>query len=533
MLKKIKEAAQRRNEIEAARPENPTLEERREWGKTDLWYLCRHVLGWYFYDDYTDSEGNFHSGDYAKYFCEEVQRDPDRLFLVARGHLKSLTITCAKSIQELICDPEKSIAIMSYNEKTARAFLRQIKHILETNDGLKSLYPDIFWEKPKSQASMWNELSGLNVRRKTTRKEPSVYSFGLVDSQLTGMHSDILVYDDVIIQDSVTSPYMINKTTRAWELSANLGMMESPTKKRYCGTRYHYADTYGVMIERGIKHVVIAATDDGTMSGNPIYMSMSTLEGMIRDQGSYTFTCQMLLKPVADGEAKFNIEDIQYYDSAEEVPVLLNKYILVDPANTTKASSDFTAMLVMGYDAGGDVWLVDGIHDKINLGRRWNCLQDLHELHKVTMVGYESYGLQADVDYFNMEIMRTRCRFPAIRRVSGVDSKSDRILRLVPIVEQRRLHVPRTLIKKSYKTGEEYDITGIIVSQFEDFPFGKHDDAIDCVSRIYDVVPVLPRGAPKEEDISGGWFGDEPQNKAKLYPSFLRRVGDKLRGVGK
>lgn len=524
ILDDIKAAAKRRNEIEAKRPENPTNEQIAEWGRNDLWYLCRHIIGWEFYDC-----------DYAKYFCEEVQKDPDRLFLVARGHLKSLTITCAKTIQDLACNPEISVALISYNGQTAKSFLRQIKNILETNSGLKQIYPDIFFEKPKAQSSLWSETEGINIKRTTTRKEPSVYAFGLIDSQKTGMHSDVLVYDDVIIQDSVTSAYMIQKTTRAWELSANLGMMTGPTRKRYCGTRYNYKDTYKEMLDRGIPSLVIPATHDGSLTGIPIHMDADILKKMLRDQGSYTFSSQMLLKPVPDGSASFNVEDIEYYDKPEDVPFLMNKYLLVDSANTDKARSDYTSMLVLGIDSRSDIWLLDGLEDKINLGRRWNCLLDLSSKNKVFMVGYEAYGLQVDVEYFDMEIKRTRCRFPPIKRLTGVKSKVDRILRLVPLVEARRLHLPRSLVKTSYSSKEKYDLVEDLVEQLKDFPYGKHDDIIDCLSRIYDIIPSLPRETPEEQDGKIPGFIEElfgSQNKAKLRVNFLRKLGDKLTGVG-
>lgn len=523
ILEKIKVAAARRDAIEAERAvwlschnESECRVKEAEWGKTDLWYLCYHILGWEFYND-----------PFAKYFCELVQADPDQLWLVARGHLKSLTITCAATIQYLINNPNHSVAIMSYNNATANAFLSQIKHILETNDGLKKYYSDVFYEKPESQSTTWSVQVGINVKRTTTRKEPSVFAFGLVDSQKTGMHADLLVYDDVVIQDSVGSPYMIQKTTRAWELSSNLGMMKSPTRKRYCGTRYHFYDTYDEMIKRGIRHTVIPATDDGTITGKPVYMPEDVLARMIQEQGSYTFSSQMLLKPVADGEAKFNPDDLQYYDSPDDIPEITNKYLLVDPAGKGKKNTDYTVMAVLGYDDQGDLWLVDALHDKIDLGRRWNCVQDLYEKHRISIVGYEQYGMATDAEFIDMEIKRTRCKCPPIKVLGGTASKEDRILRLVPLLEQRRLHIPRSLVKKSYFDGREYDIITALVQQLTDFPYGKHDDFIDAVSRIYDIVPVMPRRDTRS-DREKFWDEYNKQNEPKRHAAFLRTAGQKI-----
>ena len=523
ILKEIAESVKRRNEIEkkraawiASHSEDRLEIQKAEWAKTDLWYFCYEILGWQFYDC-----------DYAKFFCEKVQEDPDQLWLVARGHLKSLTITCAKTIQDIINNPNMSVALMSYNTQSAKTFLRQIKHILETNEGLKRYFPEVFYDKPQTQSTLWSETAGLNVRRDTTRKEPTIFSFGLVDSQQTGMHADLLLYDDVVIQDSVGTPYMIDKTTKAWELSSNLGMMTSETKTRYCGTRYHYYDTYATMIERGIKYTIIPATDDGTPDGNPIFMTRDSLAQKVREQGLYTFSAQMLLKPVPDGSIKLHPEDIQYYDEPEDVPEIRNVYLVCDPANSGQKQSDYTTMLALGYDEVGDLWLVDGIHDRVDLGRRWNLVCDLSEKNNVCLVGYEKYGMQSDLEYFDMELKRGRGRCPMLKQLGGVSNKRDRILRLVPLLEQRRIHLPRSMKRISYADGQEYDLTKVLITEITDFPFGRHDDAVDALSRIFDVVPVMPHVDHRTEEEKF-WDAFKQDKKEKKRAAFLRKPGQKI-----
>jgi hypothetical protein len=58
-----------------------------------------------------------------------------------------------------------------------------------------------------------------------------------------------MVYDDVVTGESVSTPDMIAKVTTAWERS--LALSTEGGRVRYIGTRWHYADTYRTILERG------------------------------------------------------------------------------------------------------------------------------------------------------------------------------------------------------------------------------------------------------------------------------------------
>src|SRR5215471_438597 len=235
--------------------------------------------------------GPLHRGDAVHPWlferCREVERDPDgHLDLWARYHFKSSIGTFAGIIQEILCDPEITVAILSCTRDIARAFLVQIQQELENNDELKSLYPDVLWENPRRQADRWSRETGIAVKRRGNPKEATVEAHGLIDAQPTSRHYQLLVYDDVVTQDLVGNPEIIKKVTERWELSDNLGQ-PGRTRKWHFGTRYSFGDTYAVILERHIlKARVYPATDDGTLKGKPVLLSRERWEEVKTTQRS-------------------------------------------------------------------------------------------------------------------------------------------------------------------------------------------------------------------------------------------------------
>src|SRR5258705_11797676 len=89
--------------------------------------------------------------------CREVEQAPDgHLDLWAREHYKSTIITFTGIIQEVICDPDITVCIFSHTKDIARAFLEQIKTELENNEELKTVYNDVLYWNPRSEAQKWS-----------------------------------------------------------------------------------------------------------------------------------------------------------------------------------------------------------------------------------------------------------------------------------------------------------------------------------------------------------------------------------------
>jgi len=392
--------------------------------------------------------------------CREVEKSTDgHLDLWARYHYKSSIGTFSGCIQEIIIDPEITIAIMSCTNAIAQPFLVQIQQELENNEDLKRIHSDVFWQEPKKEAARWSRTTGIVVKRKSNPKEATIEAFGVIDGMRTGKHYGLLNYDDLVTETMIDNPDMIKKVTQRWELSDSLGPTHAPTRKWHWGTRYSFADTYGVLLERKVlKERRYPATEDGTLKGKPVLLTDEKWAGVKLAQRS-TVNAQMLLNPIAGNESTFDTKQFRHYDV---IPSILNVYIMIDPSKGKSKRSDRTAIAVVGIDVGGNKYLLDGYCHRMKLSRRWELIKQLkkkwenHAGVQMVRVGYEQYGMQSDLEVIEENMAREGNHFE-IEELNtpreGQHSKNDRIQRLEPDFNRGVFYMPATVYHPEYGGG--------------------------------------------------------------------------------
>lgn len=484
--------------------------------------------------------------------ARELDADPDgHLDLWARGHGKSSWGTFAGVIQEVLCNPEIRIGIFGNTKDISRPFVRQIKDEFEGNDLLIRLYPDVLYENPRKEAPLWSVEAGITVKRKGNPKEATVEAHGLIDAMPTGRHFPLLVFDDIITEKNVTNPEQIAKATERVELADNLGIGNG-TRKWFFGTRYHYGDSYGQLIDNNVvKPRLYPATDDGTLDGKPVLLTQEAWDEKKRAQRT-TIAAQMLQNPIGGQENTFQMKWLKPYWVR---PLIMNTYIMVDPSKGRSKTSDRTAMAVVGIDTNGNRYLLDGYCHRMQLSERWEKLRGLHKKWsnapgvQSIKVGLERYGLQSDEEYFEEKMRETGYRFDIIELnwtgQVGRQSKQNRVERLEPDFRNGDFFVPGKVwhpehpkgarwewddtqgkivferlqglhqferrcqhngelwrifdpLRRVDEDGNLYDLTRVFFTEYGFFPFSPRDDLIDAIARLYDMEP---RAAVLQEKI--------------------------------
>jgi predicted phage terminase large subunit-like protein len=428
--------------------------------------------------------------------CREVEANPNGyLDLWAREHYKSTIITFGKTIQDVLCNPDITIGIFSHTRPIAKAFLRQIMRELESNRALHEAFPDVLWGEDVRQAQKWSEDDGIIVKRKSNPNEATIEAWGLVDGQPTSKHFKVLLYDDVVVAGSVTTPEMIGKTMTEMERSYNLGT--TPGIKRAAGTRWHFNDAYRTVIDRGtFKGREHPGRVGGTEDGESVFWPDEIHEQKRRDMGPYTYAAQILLNPKADALQGFKREWLRSYTRIDAAK--MNKYIMVDAASSKKKTSDYTGMVVIGLGTDGNYYVLELVRDRLNLAERLDRLFTLHRKWKPKQVRYERYGMLADIEAIKARQETETYRFDVIE-VGGITSKVDRIRRLIPMFEQGRIYLPKTMNVTDWQKNTVDLVHSFVEEEYYPFPVGLHEDMLDAMARIAE--PDLKLIWPKEEPV--------------------------------
>lgn len=433
--------------------------------------------------------------------CREVEADPDGyLDLWSRFHYKSTIITLAGAVQEILRDPDITIGILSYNNALAAKFVDQIRKELE-RPALFALFPDILWEKPP--ALNWSTQKGLVVKRKSNPKEPTVSGYGLVDGQPIGSHFKLRIYDDIVVPASVSTPEQIQKTTTAWELSLALGTSDGG-RAWYAGTRYHQADTYSEMIRRRAVTERRHICEDA--DGNPTMMSREALDKIRQTFGPYTYAAQMLQDPLGEGTRTFKDD---WWNVYFQMPArnTMRVAILIDSANAKKKSSDYTTMWVVGWGEDRNYYVLDGIHDRLNLVERTDALFELVKTWRPDKVFWEQIGAMSDAAHVRFDQDLRGYHFNIVEIGQKVP-KNDRIRWLQPTLQRGGLWFPVQMLRRQ-ADGETKDLMrDLFDDEFRAHPVCRHDDMLDDLANIHhpEVARLMDFPQPRGTSAQPGHY---------------------------
>ena len=466
----------------------------------DLWAMFYFVV-----KPFSDEVGKrLANSPFAVGYAREIEDGPldFTLDLVAREHFKTTLITIAETIQYVVNNPENSTAIFSHVRPQAKKFLSTIKDIFQRETFLQACFADVIWGNCEKDAPIWSMDEGLVLRRKTTRPQPTVGAYGLIEGMPIGMHFERMIFDDISTEDTAESFDQMEKIKLKFDSAQNLGKENG--HHRVIGTYYHHEDPLVYVKNKttpeGNKkyHVRFKpATEDGTAMGKPVLISQRRLDDL---KLTRTFQCQQLLDPSPSADQRLNPDFLRRIEK-EFIPRGIYKFMLIDQAgdresNLRTSKEDPWAMGVFGVRPAvdeigmSDVYLLDlwiqpageseAIEEAVRMYIRAGIVQRL---------GVEKVGISTTHLHIAnaLKAQGRYVRFPADndRRSTGV------LLR--PAGRNKRKFIesamawPLNNSKWYYSSDVPVPYLDRLKMEMSNFPLW-HDDGLNICAYLYDIL---------------------------------------------
>lgn len=349
--------------------------------------------------------------------CEWWQREDakvNQLCLLPRDHGKSAMVgfRCAQRIAR---QPDIRIIYVSSTAALAEKQLKFIKDII-TSPIFRFYWPGYVHEDEGKREKWTNSEIMIDhpLRKEEGIRDATVYTGGLTTA-LTGLHADVIVFDDVVVYENAYTSEGREKVKSQYSLMNSVAAADS--EEWVVGTRYDPRDLYGEMISMEQE----IYDEEGNLEGSePIY---EVFERQVEDVGDGTgnflwprqkrkdgkwfgfdqkilsakrakyldrrqYRAQYYNDPNDLSESAIDRSKFQYYDRKHlkrDAGIWyyqgqrLNIYAAIDFAFSVSSRADYTALVVIGINANKDIYVLDIARAKTNrISDYFKMIMDYH-----------------------------------------------------------------------------------------------------------------------------------------------------------
>ena len=366
-----------------------TGKDTRERAKEDLVFFARLVNPGYMY-------GQIHLDifkwleDYSLYGRGEGLT-ANKLVMLPRAHLKS-HIVATWAAWLITRHPEVTILYVSATAGLAETQLSAIKNIMTSHTFMR-YFPE-YVHAQEGKRTRWNTTTITVDHAQRLRegiRDATIETAGLT-TNTTGWHADVIIADDLVVPENAYTEDgregVVRKTSQFTSIRNAGGFTLA------CGTRYHPNDIYAtwrtqeyevyddedqVIGRKNVWEIVEHAVEDNGLYLWPRMVRPSDKKAfgfgaqvLSRIKAEYEdrtqFYAQYYNNPNDPGSNRISREKFQYYDKKYLSQKggywyfrdkRLNVYAAIDFAFSTSKAADDTAIVVIGIDSDGIIYILD------------------------------------------------------------------------------------------------------------------------------------------------------------------------------
>lgn len=314
-------------------------------------------------------------------------------------------------------NPAIRVLYISSTANLAEKQLGFIKQIL-TSPIYRKYWPTMTHEDEGKREKWTNTEISVDhpLRKKEAVRDPTVFTGGLTTS-LTGMHCDIAVLDDVVVQENAYSEEGRTKVRSQYSLLSSIEGAES--LELVVGTRYHPKDLYSELLTKEVQEfdeggdvveqfmlyeVFERVTEDSVNrdgSGNYLWPREARADGkqfgfnariLAKKRAQYLdktqYYAQYYNDPNDVSTSAISREYFQYYERSKIKSDggkwyingnRVNIFAAIDFAYSKRKTADYTAIVVVAVDAKTNYYVLEIDRFKTNqISEYYKHILDLH-----------------------------------------------------------------------------------------------------------------------------------------------------------
>jgi phage terminase large subunit-like protein len=368
-----------------------------------LVYLRHHLAGAETGGLVSFSEAQLEWYDQARQWVRPIRQPKAwrRAYVAPRASAKSTTWFLLAPLWAAAHGHVRFVAAFADSAGQAEQHLSTLKHELDTNELLRKDFPELCRPATRSRGQLVSDNRAL-------MQQASGFIFAArgVDSSNLGLkvgelRPDLLIFDDIEPDASNYSPALVEKRLATvqnallplndWARVVLVGTVTMPGSliHQLVSTVTSTAKPAAwVDEERFTCHYypALLVNDDGTERS--LWPEKWDLDYLLGIRHTRSFALNMMNQPVSADGLLWSADDIIVNDPGPDVLARCRHMLSVDPATTTKTSSDFTGLAVLSHDrTTGKVYVREAQHVKLTgAPLRRHCVGILTRYPEVTVI---------------------------------------------------------------------------------------------------------------------------------------------------
>jgi phage terminase large subunit-like protein len=217
-------------------------------------------------------------------------------------------------------------------------------------------------------------------------------------------------------------------------------------------------------------------------------------EMRIGGKGDASFYQEYFNQPLDEEAQLFKREMFQYFNNLYVQDTLLKKnnriYTLVDPAISKKTTADFTAIVTLLVDDLNRLYILQITRERMNPLETIKAIFAHYERWRPLYVGIEAVSYQQALKFFVEEYKRNENSAVRTMQVVEIKNTVDKISRI------KFLQSKYGILNVFHNSDDKN--TPILEEELLRFPVGVHDDIIDAMANVKDIIIPINKTVQRE-----------------------------------